>query len=72
MLSWRIPERERDVDRTVAITFWCHGSYGAQCSSRTITVPTWGDIRHNYAWDVVAKLDALMVFAPAASGQLIL
>jgi ATPase family associated with various cellular activities (AAA) len=71
-LQERLPERDRDVDRRVAITFWCYGSCGATCSSRTVAVPTWGDIQRNYTQSVAAKLETLMQFEPAAGGQLVL
>ena len=60
--------------KRVPISFWSHGSYGAQMLSRTIAVPSWEEIDSNYPDVVGAALGALFRadFRPARGGQLML
>jgi Domain of unknown function (DUF5925) len=58
---------------TVPVTFWTYGPQGPMASSRSISVPQWGDIEANYAGTTRAQLDELMTrFEPAHGGQLVL
>jgi hypothetical protein len=70
----RLPKREVTEDQTIPITFWSYGCNGPQETSRSIDVPTWGDIRGNYPVRVAGQLERLMNpdYRPDGRGQLIL
>jgi len=70
----RLPERVPTADQTVPIVFWSHGPHGPSEMSRSIGVPSWGDIRDNYPSVVAAQLERLMQpeYRPDGRGQLIL
>jgi hypothetical protein len=72
LLRQRLPERVATEDQTVPVAFWSHGAYSP--ASRSIDVPTWGDIRGNYPARVAAQLEPLMSpeYRPDGRGQLIL
>lgn len=61
------------VDQTVPIQFWALGPNGPLQFSRSISVPTWEEIRDNYAAATQARLEHLMNdFTASKGGQLIL
>ena len=65
----RIPTSSHDV----TVTFWTYGPHGPMPSWRSIAVPSWDEIRDNYAAGTREQLDGLMRgFQPAHGGQLIL
>jgi hypothetical protein len=60
-------------ERRVPVSFWSYGSF-AQEASRSISVPSWWEIRDNYPAAVRERLERLMdsAFRPASGGQLVL
>jgi len=57
----------------VPVTFWMYTPQGPRPSWRSIAVPAWDEIEHNYARGTREHLGALMTgFQPARGGQLIL
>jgi hypothetical protein len=62
------------TERSVPVTFWSVASRGGYSLSRSLEVPTWGEIRSNYPAVVRNRLDALTTasFRPGDGGQLIL
>jgi hypothetical protein len=73
-LRARLPERVPTEDQTVPIVFWSYGPHGPSETTRSIDVPTWGDIRDNYPAPVAAQLERLMHpdYRPDGRGQLVL
>jgi hypothetical protein len=59
--------------RTITVTFWTYGPHGPVPTWRTISVPSWVEIRENYADRTGSLLEPLMdQFQPARGGQLVL
>ncbi|WP_280407915.1 DUF5925 domain-containing protein [Nocardia brasiliensis] len=62
-----------EVGETIEMGFWHMHSHGPQRRGRTITAPTWPEIRGNYAADVAGALDRLMALTAAdVRGRLVL
>ena len=66
----QIPESvpPEDDDRVVPITFWANGTVRARVITRTLEVPAWDDVKHNYAAETAAALDELIVARPPLGG----
>ena len=64
---------ENDRERRVPVSFWSYGSYANE-ASRSISVPSWWEIRDNYPAAVRERLERLVdsAFRPASGGQLVL
>ena len=57
----------------VAVRFWTMGSHRPDSVVRNVLVPTWNEVRHNYAASVTDVLDGLMARTePPSGGQLML
>jgi Domain of unknown function (DUF5925) len=68
-----LPAPDRSSAHEVTVTFWTYGPHGPMPSWRSIAVPSWSDIRENYAAETRAGLDRLMDdWQPAHGGQLVL
>jgi hypothetical protein len=68
-----LPAPDPTSSHDVTVTFWTYGPHGPMPSWRSIAVPSWDDIRVNYAAATRAELERLMAgFQPAHGGQLIL
>jgi uncharacterized protein DUF5925 len=68
-----LPAPDPSGAQEVTVTFWTYGPHGPQPAWRTISVPSWDDIRRNYASHTYAGLERLMEgFRPAHGGQLVL
>lgn len=71
-LREQLPQAQA-IDQTVPIHFWALGPNGPLQFSRSISVPTWEEIRVNYANATQARLEHLMNdFTASKGGQLIL
>ena len=68
------PAPEATERREIAVRFWSCSPHGAGCSSRTITVPSLGEIEANYPTGVRERLAQLAgpEFRPGEGGQLVL
>ena len=67
------PLPDATASQEVPVTFWTYTAHGPMPSVRTIAVPTWDEIRHNYATPTRDQLDTVMTgFRPAHGGQLVL
>ncbi|MCO5969865.1 DUF5925 domain-containing protein [Actinoallomurus soli] len=65
-------EESPDQDR-VDMGFWYAGQRGAERRERSITAPTWAEIRRNYAAEAAAAVDRLAAFhATDVAGRLLL
>jgi hypothetical protein len=75
-LAWlreRLPAPDPSSAHEITVTFWTYGPHGPMPSWRAISVPSWNDIRENYAGETREKLEPLMEgFEPARGGQLVL
>jgi hypothetical protein len=68
-----LPAPDPTASHDVTVTFWTYGPHGPMPSWRSIAVPSWDDIRENYAATTRTELERLMAgFQPAHGGQLIL
>jgi hypothetical protein len=68
-----LPAPDPTSSHDVTVTFWTYGPHGPMPSWRSIAVPSWDDIRDNYAAQTREQLEGLMHgFQPAHGGQLIL
>lgn len=70
----RYPVTEPSMLQRAQISFWATGERGARRNTRQIDVPSWAEIRDNYAAAVAVPLDALMAerFEHSHSGRLVL
>src|SRR5206468_8248007 len=69
----QLPAPDPSGRQEVTVTFWTYGPHGPQPSWRTISVPQWSEIEHNYGQRLRSSLEPLMTqFRPAAGGQLVL
>ena len=68
------PAAEHKVKQVVDVRFWRSDNHSrARSSSRTINVPAWDEIQHNYAPSTVEPLRPMFDgFRPGGNGQLIL
>jgi hypothetical protein len=68
------PAAEHEEKQEVDVRFWRSDSHGrARSSSRSIKVPNWAEIKHNYARSTIDPLAGLFDgFRPGSNGQLIL
>ena len=72
-LHERLPPPDPSSAHEITVTFWTYGAHGPAPSWRAISVPSWDEIRDNYAGGKRAKLERLMTgFQPARGGQLVL
>jgi len=72
-LREQLPAPDPSSAHEVTVTFWTYGPHGPMPSWRSIAVPSWPEIRANYAEDTRAGLDRLMDgWQPAHGGQLVL
>jgi Domain of unknown function (DUF5925)/ATPase family associated with various cellular activities (AAA) len=72
-LHQELPAPDPSSAHEVTVTFWTYGPQGPMPSWRSIAVPSWGEIRANYAQSTRAELERLMTaFQPAHGGQLVL
>ncbi|MDP8911863.1 MAG: DUF5925 domain-containing protein [Actinomycetota bacterium] len=73
VLREAFPAPDPSSAHEVTVTFWTYGRQGPQPAWRSIAVPSWDEIRENYASPTRTKLEAIMRnFQPAHGGQLIL
>jgi len=73
MLRELFPAPDPTSKNEVPVTFWTYGAQGPQPSWRSIAVPSWDELRDNYAERTRAELEPLMQkFRPAHGGQLLL
>jgi Domain of unknown function (DUF5925)/ATPase family associated with various cellular activities (AAA) len=72
-LHERFPTPDPSSAHEITVTFWTYGPQGPAPTWRTITVPSWDEIRENYAEGTRSLLQPLMEgFQPARGGQLVL
>ncbi len=72
-LHERLPPPDPSSAHEITVTFWTYGQHGPAPSWRAISVPSWDEIRDNYAGGTREKLERLMTgFQPARGGQLVL
>jgi hypothetical protein len=72
-LRQQLPAPDPSGRQEVTVTFWTYGPHGPQPAWRTISVPQWSEIEHNYSAGVRSGLASLMDdFRPASGGQLVL
>ena len=68
-----LPPPDPSSTHEISVTFWTYGPHGPMPTWRSISVPSWADIRENYAASTLAGLEPLMEgFQPARGGQLLL
>jgi hypothetical protein len=68
-----LPAPDPSSAHEVTVTFWTYSPQGPMPSWRSIAVPSWDEIRDNYAQSTKAELEQLMTgFRPAHGGQLVL
>jgi hypothetical protein len=68
-----LPTPDPSSAHEVTVTFWTYGPQGLVPSWRSIAVPSWDEIRDNYASTTRDGLEGLMRgFQPAHGGQLVL
>ena len=68
-----LPAPDPSARHEVTVTFWTYGPHGPMPSWRSIAVPSWDEIRDNYAVETRGGLDRLMQgWQPAHGGQLVL
>jgi hypothetical protein len=68
-----LPAPDPSSAHEVTVTFWTYGPHGPMPSWRSIAVPSWDEIRDNYAARTRKGLDGLMDdWQPAHGGQLVL
>src|SRR5262245_36818524 len=68
-----LPAPDPSARHEVTVTFWTYGPHGPMPSWRSIAVPSWEEIRDNYAVGTRGGLDRLMEgWQPAHGGQLVL
>jgi hypothetical protein len=67
------PETQPGVDHRVPVVFWAQNA-GGRHTTRTLHLPAWQDVEHNYPAAVRLELARLLDsgFRPSASGQLLL
>jgi hypothetical protein len=72
-LRAELPAPDPSSAHEVTVTFWTYGPQGPVPSWRSIAVPSWDEIRDNYAGATRDELERLMRnFQPAHGGQLVL
>jgi hypothetical protein len=72
-LRRELPAPDPSSAHEVTVTFWTYGPQGPVPSWRSIAVPSWDEIRDNYAATTRSGLEGLMRdFQPAHGGQLVL
>ncbi|HWJ32703.1 MAG TPA: DUF5925 domain-containing protein [Gaiellaceae bacterium] len=72
-LRAELPAPDPSSAHEVTVTFWTYGPQGPVPSWRSIAVPSWDEIRDNYAGTTRTELERLMRgFQPAHGGQLVL
>src|SRR6266540_1423078 len=72
-LREQLPAPDPSSAHEVTVTFWTYGPHGPMPSWRSIAVPSWDEIRDNYAARTGAGLEGLMHdWQPAHGGQLVL
>lgn len=72
-LREELPAPDPSSAHEVTVTFWTYGPQGPMPSWRSIAVPSWDEIRENYAATTRAGLENLMHgFQPAHGVQLVL
>jgi len=72
-LRRELPAPDPSSAHEVTVTFWTYGPQGPVPSWRSIAVPSWEEIRDNYAATTRTGLEKLMGdFQPAHGGQLVL
>jgi hypothetical protein len=72
-LREQLPAPDPSSAHEVTVTFWTYGPHGPMPSWRSIAVPSWDEIRDNYASRTQAGLEELMHdWQPAHGGQLVL
>ena len=72
-LREQLPAPDPSSAHEVTVTFWTYGPHGPMPSWRSIAVPSWDEIRDNYAAPTGAGLEGLMHdWQPAHGGQLVL
>jgi hypothetical protein len=72
-LKRELPTPDPSSAHEVTVTFWTYGPQGPMPSWRSIAVPSWDEIRANYAQATRGELERLMTdFQPAHGGQLVL
>jgi hypothetical protein len=72
-LREQLPAPDPSSAHEVTVTFWTYGPHGPMPSWRSIAVPSWDEIRNNYAAGTRMELDRLMAdWQPAHGGQLVL
>jgi hypothetical protein len=72
-LRQELPTPDPSSAHEVTVTFWTYGPQGPLPSWRSIAVPSWDEIRENYAATTRDGLESLMRgFQPAHGGQLVL
>jgi hypothetical protein len=72
-LRKELPTPDPSSAHEVTVTFWTYGPQGPVPSWRSIAVPSWDEIRDNYAARTRTGLEGLMRgFQPAHGGQLVL
>jgi hypothetical protein len=72
-LRAELPAPDPSSAHEVTVTFWTYGPQGPMPSWRSIAVPSWDEIRDNYAGATRTELERLMHgFQPAHGGQLVL
>ena len=75
-LAWLhelLPPPDPSSAHEISVTFWTYGPHGPTPSWRSISVPSWDEIRENYSESTRARLEPLMEgFQPARGGQLVL
>ena len=68
-----LPQAEEMESHEIAVRFWTMAGEYPNSVVRTVTVPAWSEIRHNYSHEVAQVLDRLMARSePPAGGQLML
>jgi hypothetical protein len=68
-----LPPPDPSAAHEITVTFWTYGPHGPMPSWRSISVPSWDEIRENYSSSTCEKLEPLMEgFQPARGGQLVL
>ena len=68
-----LPPPDPSGAQEVTVTFWTYGPHGPQPAWRSISVPEWAEIEHNYSSATREGLMRLMSgFKPAHGGQLVL
>jgi hypothetical protein len=56
----------------IEVALWAHTQHGSRAARRRITVPTWSEIRRNYAPQTVCAIAELLDQGPPDAGRLLL